>query len=149
MKKNTNAYYFEPELKISIEMPPKLLTPDEKINNMNLKRIITKTVDSYSGYGWDVDVALSVADLYRAFLYLCKTYPTEVIVPTKEVDDFWHMHILDTRNYILDCEEIFGFYLHHFPYAGLEGTKVTHEEEVQFIENTISLLEKNFPELIA
>ncbi|MBK9038315.1 MAG: hypothetical protein IPL83_04000 [Bdellovibrionales bacterium] len=148
MNKNQDAYYYEPALKIAPDMPPKLQTPCKQINNLNLKRVIAKSLDPHSGYNWELDVSLSVADLYRAFLFLCKTYPDEIIVPTKEVDDFWHLHILDTRHYIEDCQHVFGYYLHHFPFAGLEGTKVSETDDEKFIENTIGLMGKHFPELL-
>ena len=35
--------------------------------------------------------------------------------PTKLMDTIWHHHILDTKNYHNDCNNIFGFYLHHKP----------------------------------
>jgi hypothetical protein len=145
---NHNAYTFEPTLNKSSKMFPKLVTPCLEINELSLRRIIFKSMDANSGYGWDLEMALSVADLYRAFLFLCKTYPDQVIVPTSEVDDFWHLHILDTRNYISDCERMFGYYLHHFPYAGLMGTKISHKEEENFLEKTSQLIERHFPELL-
>ncbi|MFM6129989.1 MAG: hypothetical protein ACKPBV_14885 [Sphaerospermopsis kisseleviana] len=37
------------------------------------------------------------------------------------LDDYWHNHILDTRKYAEDCDLIFGFFLHHYPYFGLPG----------------------------
>ncbi len=39
------------------------------------------------------------------------------------VDKFWHQHILDTRKYAEDCERIFGFFFHHFPYFGMRGAE--------------------------
>jgi hypothetical protein len=33
----------------------------------------------------------------------------------------WHTHILDTAKYAADSEQVFGFFLHHFPYFGLRG----------------------------
>ncbi|HXH74017.1 MAG TPA: hypothetical protein VNJ08_03580 [Bacteriovoracaceae bacterium] len=147
--KNSNAYIFEPILNIAPGMPPKLLTSCLSINNLNLKRIIYKCMDFDSGYGWDLETALSIADMYRAFLYLCKTYTQQVIVPTREVDDFWHLHLLDTRNYIADCENIFGHYLHHFPYAGLKGTLICAYEEETYLKETFKLIEINFPELVS
>jgi len=35
-----------------------------------------------------------------------------------EVDEIWHHHILDTRQYVKDCDCIFGYYFHHYPYFG-------------------------------
>jgi hypothetical protein len=36
------------------------------------------------------------------------------------MDEFWHMHILDTKAYRKDCEAIFGHYLDHYPYLGID-----------------------------
>lgn len=76
---------------------------------------------------------------YRRFLFLTYKYPDRPIVPSKEVDDFWHQHILDTRNYARDCEAVFGYFLHHFPYFGLRGAKdeqELHEAFTQTLELT-------------
>ncbi len=146
-QKKNEFYNFEPcilEIKHSIEPLP---THDPTIDNLYLNRIIIKSMDQYSGYGWSANVAFQLANLYRAFLFLYKTYPDEIIVPTKEVDEFWHLHILDTRNYIADCETIFGYYLHHYPYAGLPGSSAENED--LFIAKTITLIEKHFPQLLS
>ena len=140
-------YRFEPNW-----CPPKEISPVKtaiaSIDALNLERIKKKSTDADSGYGWSTQVAEEIGELYRVFLFLCKKYPDEVIVPTREVDEFWHLHILDTRNYITDCENIFGSFLHHFPYAGLEGTQVDSHEEQGFIENTIRLVRRHFPNIL-
>jgi hypothetical protein len=43
------------------------------------------------------------------------------VAPLVDVDTFWHYHILDTMKYARDCEQAFGYFLHHYPYVGLEG----------------------------
>lgn len=60
---------------------------------------------------------------YRNFLFLNKKYLREfpVLPPMLEVDEIWHHHILDTRQYVKDCECIFGQYFHHYPYFGTRG----------------------------
>ena len=57
---------------------------------------------------------------FPLFLTVMNTVP---IVPSKEVDGFWHQHILDTRKYAEDCDTLFGFFLHHFPYFGMRGVQ--------------------------
>ncbi len=147
-QKKIEPYQFEPciaDIERSVEP---LFTNDPAIDELNLDRVIVKSMDSYSGYGWDADTAFQLANLYRAFLFLCKTYPTEVIVPIKEIDEFWHMHILDTRNYIADCYTVFGYYLHHFPYVGLNNSSISMENEDIFKMKTLELVEKHFPQLL-
>ena len=147
MSSIARPYVFEPD-DIVVSDHLKVLTGDKAIDGLNFKRLIAKAMSPESGYGWTESEAVEISELYRAFLFLCKLYPQEVIVPPREVDEFWHLHILDTRNYALDCEAVFGSYLHHFPYSGLEGTAVDEHEEIQFIERTQALLQKHFPFLL-
>lgn len=58
---------------------------------------------------------------YRKFLALRLAHPGAAIVPCKLVDEMWHRHILDTQAYANDCDRIFGFFVHHFPYFGMRG----------------------------
>lgn len=51
---------------------------------------------------------------YRRFLSLM-LHCTEILTPAKLVDEIWHQHILDSRNYFDFCNEIAGRYLHHTP----------------------------------
>jgi hypothetical protein len=39
------------------------------------------------------------------------------------VDKFWHGHILDTMKYAEDCQRVFGYFLHHFPYFGMRDAE--------------------------
>ncbi|GGY83730.1 hypothetical protein ACFFTM_05820 [Pseudoduganella plicata] len=50
-----------------------------------------------------------------------KKFPQEQTAPLQDVDTFWHYHILDTLKYAADCQAVFGYFLHHFPYIGLRG----------------------------
>ena len=51
---------------------------------------------------------------YKEFLFKLVKNPTER--PATRIQDIvWHTHILYTRDYHLDCERIYGHYLHHQP----------------------------------
>lgn len=54
-------------------------------------------------------------DLYRKFLTLCAKFPGTAFVPPRLVDHVWHAHITFTRQYMADCDLLFGHYLHHSP----------------------------------
>jgi hypothetical protein len=75
-----------------------------------------------SGEGWSAERTAAVETEYRRFLYLMKAFPEEHTSPAVDVDTFWHHHILDTVKYAADCEELFGYFLHHFPYVGMRGS---------------------------
>ncbi|WP_197065219.1 hypothetical protein [Massilia sp. 9096] len=81
-----------------------------------------------SGEGWSLDKAAAVEKEYRRFLCLMKLFPNEDTAPIVDVDTFWHYHILDTMKYAADCEQVFGYFLHHYPYVGMDGS----EEDAQY-----------------
>lgn len=88
---------------------------------LDLEPIKVKLMHQESGEGWSLEQANAVEFEYRRFLILMKQFPHEQTAPLMDVDTFWHYHILDTMKYAADCEAVFGYFLHHFPYIGLRG----------------------------
>jgi hypothetical protein len=62
-----------------------------------------------------MDDAREAVRRYKNFLILLLRYPDEILAPAPDIDEAWHNHILFTREYIRDCQAIFGEYLHHTP----------------------------------
>ena len=62
---------------------------------------------------------------------------TRKICPTGPIDEFWHAHILDTEAYARDCNELFGEYLHHFPYFGMRGPADRADLETAFEQSRV------------
>jgi hypothetical protein len=96
---------------------------------LDLDPIKVKLMHEESGEGWSRGYADAVEFEYRRFLYLAKKFPNEQAAPLLDVDVFWHYHILDTMKYAADCEQIFGYFLHHFPYSGqrAEDDEAVHQ----------------------
>ena len=115
----------------------------EKVNKIDLGPIIFTLVERDEGEGWSYEKAIKVEKQYRNFLTLIALYPDLEIVPTKDIDTFWHTHILDTQKYMNDCEKIFGYFVHHFPYFGLRG-KADEEEANEAFSKTQSLYKEHF-----
>ena len=88
---------------------------------LDLEPIKVKLMHEESGEGWTLERANAVEFEYRRFLYLMQQFPNEQTAPLVDVDTFWHYHILDTMKYAADCDAVFGYFLHHFPYIGLRG----------------------------
>lgn len=99
----------------------------EAVMELNLDRIKLKLMHVESGEGWSQEKTDSIEREYRRFLCLMKIYPDEDTAPLMDVDTFWHYHILDTMKYAADCEKVFGYFLHHYPYVGLRG-----DNDIQF-----------------
>lgn len=81
---------------------------------------------------WTAAKADAAETIYKRFLQLCMKYSDQPIVPTPDVDEMWHCHILDTRAYAQDCEYALGFFLHHWPYAGTLGPEDEAELHANF-----------------
>lgn len=64
---------------------------------------------------WTQSEAEQCCQLYKKFLWLNKKNLPRALVPTREIDEFWHNHILYTQRYTQDCMKIFGHYFHHQP----------------------------------
>ena len=60
----------------------------------------TMCADSYPLPRWTRQDALHCIRLYKNFLWLHKQHPAAVLVPTREIDECWHNHILHTRQAI-------------------------------------------------
>ena len=88
---------------------------------LDLSPIKTKLMHKESGEGWTLEQANLIETEYRRFLYLMKAFPHVPTAPLEDVDTFWHYHILDTMKYARDCEQAFGYFVHHYPYLGLVG----------------------------
>ena len=113
------------------------------LSDLNLEPIIIKAMDGEEGHGWDFDFAKRVSEEYRKFLILCLESDDEAVVPSSFVDDFWHLHILDTQKYLEDCDRYLGYLLHHFPYFGMRGEKDAENLRMSW-EATLSLYESVF-----
>jgi hypothetical protein len=91
------------------------------IEALDLEPIKFKLMDAEDGQGWSREQVETMAVAYKRFLTLLVTHPETQIAPSKDIDKFWHGHILDTMKYAEDCEKVFGYFLHHFPYFGMRG----------------------------
>jgi len=105
--------------------------PMTLINSIDLSMIKMKLMDEEEGQGWDEVYTDYVEQRYKRYLCMVFINPNGSVVPTKDIDLFWHQHILDTRAYAKDCEHIFGYFLHHFPYFGMRD-----EQDAQDLRNS-------------
>jgi hypothetical protein len=103
----------------------------DKIEALDLGPIKFKLMDEDDGEGWSLTRANVAEREYKRFLILNRD-SEGTIVPSKEIDTFWHYHILDTAKYAEDCDAVFGKFLHHFPYFGLRGADDAANLETAF-----------------
>lgn len=73
---------------------------------------------------------------YLCFLQLCKMFPEDKIAAPADIDSVWHAHILDSVYYIADCQDYFGYYLHHDPCIG--------ESDKGRTQSTLALYQETF-----
>lgn len=94
-----------------------------EISRLDLSRIKWKLMDSEEGQAWTSELCDFAEHEYKKYLTLIKLFPDKEVVPNKIMDKFWHQHILDTRAYAADCKNIFGHFIHHYPYFGMNGNE--------------------------
>ncbi len=116
-----------------------------QIGLLDFERIKHKLMVSESQEQWTFEQCEEAEREYKRFLTLIKLNPGVKIVPTKQMDKFWHQHILDTVAYEKDCNQVFGFFLHHFPYFGIYG-KEDKANLVSTFENTRRIYQETFGE---
>lgn len=92
---------------------------------------------------WDDATLADTEASYRRLLALHLLHPADVLVVNKALDDYWHAHILDTEKYAADCEAVFGRYLHHHPYFGMNG-EAERQRQLEGFALTQQLWEESF-----
>lgn len=90
------------------------LQTSDPIAALDLSRYLRK-LSSRQPTEWPPERLALAAREYRRFLDLRRRDIVRALVPSEIVDAVWHEHILDTRNYALDMERIFGVFVHHEP----------------------------------
>ena len=90
----------------------------EKVQGLDLKEV-KKKLSSRKGFWWNLMNDLDKIEReYRQFLYLIAANPGQMVVPwSQQLDDLWHEHILDTKKYAEDCQNLFGQFIHHNPHV--------------------------------
>ena len=87
--------------------------------------------------GWTKERALKAEEDYKRYLAITKALNGYQLVPNGDIDRFWHEHILDTRRYAEDCRNLFGEFLHHYPFFGMRGEsdEANWNEAIEFSNN--------------
>ena len=115
------------------------------IQALDLEPIRLRVMDAELGEGWTREYAESVERAYRTYLTMLAKHldKMEDIAVSKDVDEFWHTHILHTMKYTEDCERVFGKYLHHNPHIG-DRTRADIEKKAAQAEATRRLYQQEF-----
>lgn len=95
----------------------------QRLADLDLSNVQRKLQEPYpEGKGWTKEQTIEAEKWYKRYLAAIIKYPDATKhVPNGPIDFFWHQHILDTMAYGQDCEHVLGYFLHHFPYFGLNG----------------------------
>src|SRR5467141_3623149 len=115
------------------------------IHALDLESVKGRAMDPELGEGWTREYVEGIERGYKTYLTMLAKYPdhAEDILLSKDVDEFWHTHILQTIKYTEDCEAVFGKYLHHTPHIG-EVTSADKAKRIALAEKTRRLYEREF-----
>ncbi len=105
-----------------------MLSQATRIKNLDLGYLEKKLSDRQK---WTPEESKEAVRRYKNFLLLLCKYPDKTLAPAPDIDEAWHAHILFTREYFRDCEQIFGGYLHHSPSQNSSPEEKRVMEEAQ------------------
>ncbi|WP_088893891.1 hypothetical protein [Leptolyngbya ohadii] len=66
--------------------------------------------------------SVKVITRYLAFLYLNHCYPHLRLVPDQGIDQFWQSHSRNRKQYIEDCQFLFGYVIPYISHVDLYRT---------------------------
>ena len=124
-------------------------TAIRRIDELDLEQIKEKLClpKENDGQAWSQEKANQAEVWYKRFLKLIVLTSTKEVklVPSKDIDEVWHTHILHTAKYRRDCNYVCGRYLDHYPYFGLRGQQ---DHEIHMVEyaKTIACFKAAFGE---
>ena len=115
------------------------------IQALDLTSVKRRLMDPELGEGWTPEYADSVEVAYKTYLTMVAKYQddAEDILLAKDVDEFWHTHILQTMKYAADCQAVFGTFLHHDPHVGVVD-QALHDKRARLADKTRALYEREF-----
>jgi hypothetical protein len=105
---------------LSVSPRDDLLEASALVATLDLSAVALRLMNAPDGPKWDAETVAAAELRYRRFLLMTKLHPQAPLTPARDIDTFWHEHILNTRAYWRDCETLFGGYLHHDAGFGAE-----------------------------
>ena len=115
----------------------------QRIDDEDFSGVRRKVAEEFKKQGRVVDDAYLDAGIFALKLYyaLPVVDPLNMHAVSDELDPFWHMHILHTKQYAAFCEETVGTFMHHDP---LDHAQATAVAQVRFLYGyTVTVLEWN------
>ena len=139
-KQMLNIYSLSNLLVLDQRLSEKISTFFNKLDKLDLQPVAKKLMSFDNRHGWTAQQTELAISLYKMFLCLHFLFPDIELVPSKEIDEVWHTHILlNTYQYIQDCQELFGYILHHYSPVDETSEQYQHHETAR--EVTKLLLE--------
>lgn len=114
-----------------------------KLDDLNWQPVAQKLMSKKNGNGWTEAETQAAIARYKMFLTIHFLFPDKELVPTQEIDEVWHTHILlNTAQYFQDCQHLFGHFLHHRSADEIDETEAQHQEAA--FAATCNLFERVF-----
>lgn len=121
---------------IGIEFPNKLK------NYFNKLYILITNIESNTIFETHRIVIKSLNEYYK-WLCIVSEQPANSVLPSPLIEKIWYSHILDTRNYRIVCELMFGRFIDHLS----EDAFIDNESILQRIENTRTVYTQKYGEI--
>lgn len=92
---------------------------------------------------WTAKRAREIEDEYKKFIALVVINPKRLYGMAGAVDEFWHEHIMHTKDYFRMCQAIGAGYIHHSPETSTGASSISAKA---YKENTLNDLASHFLE---
>jgi hypothetical protein len=105
----------------------------QKLDGLDWDLISKNLISSHTQHQWTAEKLQSAINLYKMFLCLHFLFPDIELAPTPEIDRLWHTHILlNTAKYIHDCQQLYGYTLHHYSAVGDKLEMIPQHQQLAF-----------------
>lgn len=78
---------------------------------------------------------------YKRYIFLVCEYHSESLPASEKFDDLWHAHILNVRQYVAFCNDVFGRLIYHHPTVSDDENRAL---QPAYEKKTLKYYEKHF-----
>lgn len=80
----------------------------QRVRSLKIRSLVDQLDRSPTSMNWTEAQKVKTITQYFAFLYLVDCYPHLKLIPCRDVAHVWNCHRLNIRQYIADCQILFG-----------------------------------------
>ena len=84
----------------------------QKLDERDFSRVRSRLKRDHN---YNDDYIARMEEEYKKFIALCASSRTTGLGIARELDEFWHAHLMFTKDYESMCDQVKGSFIHHNP----------------------------------